>query len=631
MKTTMISEREGLQRPEVMTNPCQNHIEVLSKKASCRLSAFGFGLTVLLSLLLLSVCFVLLAGTASWALSVSLRLDREEATLADSARMIVSVAGARESDAEPVVNGLESFHVTGGGTSSRLEIINGQVSARMDFTYFIQPQKTGTFQIGPAEVTIEGKVVRSNKETLKVVESSRSSSAAQGPLFLTATLSPKQVYVEEQAIYTLRLFRQVRVSDISLELPEQEYLSFKELGKPLEYQSVRDGQSYQVLEVRYAMTASSEGEYMIGGSRMNFTVYQPRTQSRRSPFDDPFFNDPFFSFSSGRPMVLSSEPLRLKVLPLPFQGRPADFSGLVGTFQLESQLEPAEIRTGESATLSVLLTGRGNVHRIPDLELPEIPNTKVYADQPVLEVDTDREGMKGSKTMKWALVPEKEGLYQIPSLTVSFFDTESRQYRSIGTTPLSFSVLPGQQRERPVAADFGETDATEDQAKHAVKELGRDILPVHTSVKDLEAAFGSQRHGFFLWVLLAAPFFVYVVAFCGRRLRRHSNKAGAVAKTKKAAGVLVKKCRDGRLTSNDLSQAIRRYLNDRLGLCLGSLTPEEAFEILRSRGVTPARAERLQIFLQRLEEDVYSGRGEDICHMREDLPALIKEIDKEIP
>ena len=87
-------------------------------------------------------------GLACAKVSVSLRLDRSEATLADSIRMVVSVSGTRDSDLEPTLQGLEPFTVTVGGTSSRLEIINGQVNAGVDYTYFLQPKKTGSFQIG---------------------------------------------------------------------------------------------------------------------------------------------------------------------------------------------------------------------------------------------------------------------------------------------------------------------------------------------------------------------------------------------------------------------------------------------------------------------------------------------------
>ena len=85
-------------------------------------------------------------------------------------------------------------------------------------------------------------------------------------------------------------------------------------------------------------------------------MLEQRRQSPRSFFDDSFFNDPFFS--SGRPRAVTSEALELKVLPLPQQGRPADFSGLVGRYQLESNLEPKQVKAGESATFTVELKGR---------------------------------------------------------------------------------------------------------------------------------------------------------------------------------------------------------------------------------------------------------------------------------
>ncbi len=102
------------------------------------------------------LCFLLLPLFTVWAaddVTVTLGLDRVEATLADTVRMEIRVSGSRKSDAPPVLQGLESFLVTTGGTSSRVEIINGKVTSGVDYTYFIQPKKTGTFKIGPIRVT----------------------------------------------------------------------------------------------------------------------------------------------------------------------------------------------------------------------------------------------------------------------------------------------------------------------------------------------------------------------------------------------------------------------------------------------------------------------------------------------
>lgn len=578
----------------------------------------------ILRILLFSVFFHV-PCLASEDVSVTLKLDRPEATLLDSITMVVSVSGARKSDMQPTLKGLEDFNVRTGGTSSRIEIINGKVNAGVDYTYALQPKKTGAFTIGPAEVKVKGKTIKSNAETLTIVKSIQSPDVDRGPLFLMAVLSPKQVFVEEQAIYTLKLFRQARVGDISLGLPEAEHLTFKQLGKPVEYQSVYKGQSYQVLEVRYALISSREGIYGVRSSRMSMTVFQSGRKSSRSLFDDPFF-----SFSSGKPVTIASEPLELNVLPLPQKGRPTDFSGLVGNFNIKSHLEPSKIRAGESATMTVLLSGRGNVKRIPDLKLPELEKIKVYADQPVLVEETDSKGLAGSKTMKWALVPEKEGEYQIPSLSISFFDTTSRQYRVIKSPALSLSVLPVEKTPARISPDVLKGHKTEGASKQEVRELGHDILPVHTSIKDLHSGIRSGVGGLAFWLILVIPFFVYAATFFIQKFHGKTTVSVAAARARKAAKTLTQQCRKGELSSNDLTSSIRRYLNERFDLSLGSLTPDEAADIVGSRGVSDTTTERLRTALQELEDAIYTGKGQETCDMGGDIPKLIKQIEKEI-
>lgn len=570
--------------------------------------------------------FVLGPMPAYADISVSLNIDRKEATLADAVRMVVSVSGVRNSDVQPTVKGLvEDFHVSTGGTSSRVQIINGKMDASVDFTYFIQPQRTGTFQLGPAAFKMDGKVFRSNTVTLKVSQQGSSQGIDRGPLFLQARLSSAKAYVEEQITYTLKLFRQAKVSNVSLSLPETEHLVFKQLGDPSEYQSVVRGKTYHVLEVRYAVVLSGEGKHVIKPASMGMTVYQPRERTRRGIFDDPFF-----AFSRGRPMTLNSDALELEVLPLPDAGRPSDFSGLVGRFQIDAGLVPSEIKAGESATLTVHVTGRGNVNRIPDLDIPELTHTKVYADQPVLEVSSDSEGITGSKTMKWALVPEKAGRFQIPSLSMSFFDTENHRYQRIKTSPFFLSVLHGEDKPMESSLQMGGNRATEGHEKKEVTTLGQDILPVHTSMADFTSAHHKPPKGMVLWVLLISPCLVYAIALWGTRLKKRSASTAAATKARKAAKVLVKKCHRGRLEANDFFLAIRDYFNDRFDLSLGALTADEAADLLTTKGVSLKTANRLRKVLRGLEDTVYMGKGDDYCDLGEDMSALIKNIEKEI-
>lgn len=578
----------------------------------------------------ISLFTLLLPLSANAGISVRLSIDRTELTLVDSVRLVVSVSGTQSTESKPVIHGLEEFTVSQGGTSSRLEIINGQVNAEIEHTYFIQPQRVGSFQIGPAEVKVEGTSLKSNTATLKVVKAAQALSADRGPLFLAASLSSNKVYLEEQVIYTLKLHRSIKVSDVSLDLPEEEHLAFKQLGKPVEYQSRYGDGTYQVLEVRYALMPSKVGNHTIGPAKMTMTVFQSRRRSGRSLFDDPFFDDPFFSFSRGRPTTLASEPLELEVLALPEENRPADFSGLVGTFEMESQVEPSQVMAGESATLTVRVRGRGNVNRIPDLKLPELRESKVYADQPVLELTPDDKGLAGTKTMKWAIVPEKDGPYQIPPLRISFFDTTNHQYDMATTPSHTISVLPNRGQGAEDSIQHPEETRAEGPAKQAIKQLGRDILPVHTSIKDLTHGSGIRPERPVFWLLTLGPIIFYIAAFCGLRFKKNSVQAKTAIKAKKAAKVFMGQCRQRELSSRRLAEAAKSYLDDRFKLSLGAVTPDEAAELLISRGVDRATAQKFESHLQRLEENIYAGGGDSNCAIGEDMCNVVKQIEREL-
>jgi hypothetical protein len=613
---------------------------------------------------------VLMPSLVSAEISVTLKLDRKEATLKDSVRMVVSISAPRQSasppildpqesdylggtdkffgsDSRPILNGLESFDIELGETSTDLGVSGSDLNPRIDYVYLIHPQKIGTFQIGPAKVAVEGKAFQSNTATLNITERPRSPDVDDETLsfmeltegmpkpryrspdvddetllFLGAALSTDRAYMGEQVVYTLKLYRKARVSDIDLALPETEYITFKRLGNQREYESVYDGREYKVLEVRHALIPSRAGTLRILPARMTMTVYPPGEADRGT------FDTPIYALTTGLDSAVQSESLELEVLPLPDEQRPSDFSGLVGNFQIDSQLEPPTIKAGESAILTVLLSGTGNLDRLPDLKLPEPEQTNVYPDQATLQLAPDDKGLAAKKTMRWALVPKKAGNFEIPPLAISFFDTETRQYRVVKTPPRTLSVLPGEKGQASRGGREGETDGG--ALKHVVRELGWDILPVRTSVEDSASVFRIRPGGLTSWGILLLPLCAYLGASWSLKARNKSDGAIAAMKAKRAARNLNRKCRQAGLTSNDVALAIRDYLNDRFGLSVGTLTPEEAAEILRSHGADMETTEKLRHVVRGLEDAVYTGKGNEICGMGEDIPRLVKQIEREV-
>lgn len=591
---------------------------------------------------LIWLSFMLMTLVPSMAMadvSISLKLNTNDATLADTLQLTVTVSGIRSTHSEPVVKGLGDFYVNEGGTSSRLEIINDHVSSSMDYTYFIQPKKTGTFQVGPAEIKVKGKTLQSNSETVMIRKSEYSGTEKHGPVFLTAKLSADSTYVEQQVLYILKLYRRTKVADLSLQLPKIDHLTFKQLGKPRHYESTYNGYRYRVLEVTYSILPSETGTYTLSPARMGITVFEPQHRSRRNPFDDFFndpFDDPFFSFSTGRPMTLTSNALQIKVLPLPRGGRPANFSGLVGTFKIESKLQPLEIKEGNSATLTVILKGRGNVNRIPDLKIPEMEDIKIYPDQPVLKVESDTNGLYGSKAMKWALVPTKEGEYTIPAMSLSYFDSESHQYKTIKTAAYHLHVLPSKKAMGGVSGAGNENLGSGSPmvnasavTKEKVKTIGHDIFPLHDSMKAFNNGRQFNPGKALVLLLLLSPAGIYVIVFVGLKAREHSSQNVMAMNMKKARKNFLKRVQSSNTTADEFLLAVRDYLNDRFGLTLGSVTSDETACILASHNVTEQTIKRFHALLQRVENEIYTGRGAKVFHTDENIPELMRRVERE--
>jgi hypothetical protein len=475
---------------------------------------------------------------------------------------------------------------------------------------------------------VDGKTFESKSHTLVVRTSTQPGGSDPGPVFVQASVSSRDIYVDEQVLYTLKLYYRVNVGNLSLSLPEVEYVNFQQLGRPLEYQSTHEGLTYQVLEVRHALVVSKQGDIIIPSSRMKMTVRQPGMRSR---FDN-FFSDPFPGFSSGRPLTLTTDPMDLHVNALPEEGRPPDFTGIVGTFQMMSTLEPSSLKAGESATLTIQVKGRGTVNRIPDLDLPEMDFAKTYSDQPVLETGQDRQGIVGTKTMKWALVPEIAGEYNVPPLSLSFFNPETKKYHVLNTRPHELSVLPSEsEKSVAVLSSLPENSNTaEGTVNKEIQQLGEDILPIHTDAVDLTVPFRWLATGWVFWLALAGPLCLYLMLLGTLRVQRLSPERLAQSRAKKAFSALRRRCQKDPIGYADLISAFTDYLNDRCGLTIGTLTADDAERILVNHGINAETAKEMHSLIQQFETAVYAGNTFNDAAAAGKLLALVKIIEKDI-
>jgi hypothetical protein len=560
-------------------------------------------------------------------ISVELTLDRTSALLTDTVEMKVKVTGKRKSGF-PDIDGLSSFDVVNGGTLTRMEIINASMSSGVEYTFYLTPLKLGSFVIGPARVRIKKKVYASNSVKLTVSRTRDNKLKNENrSLFLKARISKSKLYVNQNALYTLKLFRREQVSDISLEMPEVENLVFESLAEPKKYRTIINSRQYEVIELKYILVPKKEGEYRIPAAAMRMTCYE---RSRRGNF----FQDPFFSMSRGKPVYLSSNDLQLDVKKLPAPNRPDNFSGLVGRFEVKAKLDPTEVKANESATLTITVKGTGNVRQIPDLKLSDIDGLKVYQDKPRLNINKGDSAILGEKIMKWAIVPEKGGAYRIPVVGLSFFDPEQERYRELVTEPFMLTSVEVSGEDGRVIDALNADDAAggkiQKKDKQEIVLIGKDIFPVHTSVDPIK---GLKQQEFFNQIfifLMLAPPFICLLLFAGRKFLKNNNKNKLIIRSKNARKEFMKRVRGKDIPMEKIHAAAIDYMNTKFLLKGGLLTSDEAHDFLIERGVSSNTASMFRKSIASIESVIFTGEKRDNTDsIRDELIRIIKSLDRE--
>ena len=128
------------------------------------------------------------------------------------------------------------------------------------------------------------------------------------------------------------------------------------------------------------------------------------------------------------------------MLPLPEQGKPTNFSGAVGNFNLDCKLSTRRAEVGQNITLTRTIEGDGNVELVPDLPLPPTPGFRVYETRAEGQTRVRGNQVRGRKTFTTSLVPTKPGKLVISNLQLAYFDPTTDQYEVVTSPDLEVEV-----------------------------------------------------------------------------------------------------------------------------------------------------------------------------------------------
>ena len=572
--------------------------------------------TVTIRYLLTCIQLVLMTVLASTAyadnIELTAQVDQNKISMEDSVQLSLTVIGVMNSP-EPQLPPLPDFRVRTLSTSSSTKIINGQRDVSVTYHYQLTPLKTGSLVIKPAILELAGITYRSIPISISVSKGSprqKTTSLA----YVEASVSNANPYVNEQVIYTFRLYRRVEARNLDLRMSyEDRDFRKEEMGDAKTYSRTINGIQYRVHELSTALYPIHAGDMEISPAVLELNLLDRAGNApRRSPFSGFFNNGIFGSQGSWVHKTLRSQPIPIQVRPLPKNGKPKHFSNIVGDLTLSAVLGKKELDVGDTTTLTVTLKGPGSVKGF-SLSLPEMEEYfKVYPDQPESKLSVLDNTLTGKKTFKFALVPLKAGNNTLPSITLPYFDPARKKYVIAKTTPIALTILPTGDRENiNLTESF---PAQKNGTKNSVQTMGEDILPIHTRLSDFEDNWMKESNliSFAGSVITPPALFLLFTAYI--RYNQRLKYDTAFVRNRKAFKVAHQKLKhlsespgpNSREFAKNLSEIFREYIGNKLNVQGKAITSLEVEHKLMDRHYPEDQVEQTRTLLEKYESLQYA-------------------------
>jgi hypothetical protein len=252
-------------------------------------------------------------------------------------------------------------------------------------------------------------------------------------VFLRAEVRPSKPVVGQQVLYTVYLYTLSDVSAVSpTAIPDFQGFWVHDIPQPTKLPTDLvevEGKRYgRVVLLQKALFPLRPGRHQLRPTEIDLLV---RTVDRR------LFGPPV---SSSEQLSLQTSTLPVDVQPLP--PSPQGFTGAVGRMSLTATVEPPELRLGEAATVTVTLSGEGNLQGLPQPPMPEVEGLKVLPPQQEGEDRISGTTVRGSRTWSYPVVPERAGTYRLEMPGIPYFDPAAKKYQVAKVEPIRLTALP---------------------------------------------------------------------------------------------------------------------------------------------------------------------------------------------
>ncbi len=378
----------------------------------------------------------------------------ETVSVGQQFRLIFTISdGGNDFKAPQRIEGFDILYGPSTSSSYSSSVVGGKTITQVSnsYSYLLQAVKEGTFSIPKASTVVNGKTIYSNSlkvkvtsgnkrkeevknedDTNKVSLRSTSDKISDEDAFIETIVSKTQVSEQETFAVTYKLYTKLAVHELGrTRLPNFDGFQVDYLNVPnQQYQTeTYNGQNYYTAILRkILLTPQQKGTMEIPESSIAL-VFQIPTGVRT------IFGEPVASVTK----YLKTKSAKVKVSGIPTP-KPVGFSNVAGNFSISSSISTTRGKVNNPVLIRIVISGNGNTIRVPVPEL-EFPS-EFDLDKPQISqnVDVADDGVLGTKTIEYLFTPRQTGEYKIPSVSIPYFDTASKSYKTLSTPEYNLRV-----------------------------------------------------------------------------------------------------------------------------------------------------------------------------------------------
>ena len=532
----------------------------------------------------------------------------------------------------PSFNG---FNVVGGPNQSVSNSwVNGVRSFSKSYTYFLTPSRKGKITIAQASIEIDGEVYKTTPIQIEITQAvnnpnspqARANAIADENLHLVAEISKRNPYLNEAitVIYKLYFSSEISVSNIN-ETESPKYSDFWSHLIPIPKLEIKrgefKGQPYNYVTWRKTVLYPQKtGKLVIAPLTLNVSVDVPT--NRRDFFGNRVYQK--------TPKMITAGKRTIDVRPLPQAGRPDDFDGAVGDFDLNVKFNKTALKSSESFQATIKVAGRGSLKlfSLPKLIAPS--SLEVYEPEHKENIKTNLLGMQGSIEDTYTVVPQYQGNYPIPSVSFSYFDPVKALYVSLRSEEQLIDVFEGPSASsNPATPNIPQKNNINTAPYFDFIKLETALLPM-----DQTNFYGSTN----FWLLLLLPFILYAVIVLVKRRSENYTVDPITQKQRRAARLAKKYLSSAKKVLGDkenfynaLERALHNYLKAKLSIETAEFSKESIVTLLQQKNSSPETIADFISILEKCEAARYSPATE--VSMQEDFDFTVQTItllDREI-